>query len=230
MDPNVILRVDQAADLQMAKAFLRYGKYQERFFPKELHVVLDNDVPTRTKDRHITTYTKQYYDDHFPKITKGVALTKKRWKRFENAFYKLTNRIFDHHPWPEGDYTGTASIFRMYPRDIRRREFFFPYDCSGHDPLSTIAHEMLHFMFFAYLYHRFRLRESSRISGKPTEYIWQLSEAFNTVIENWEPYMKLVHATKKIKPYPECASLYRSLSRSWSTHQSVSKLLQDQLG
>lgn len=149
----------------------------------------------------------------------------KQWSKKGKTFFRLTSLIFKEFTWPRGKYIAHASIFYMFPRDVKHKYFFFPYEKKwGLDPIKTISHEMLHFIFFAYLEERYGLRESSKIPGKPTNYIWQISEAFNSVIQGWKPYNKEIVEINH-PPYKGTEKLARRMKKIWEKTEDIDKVL-----
>ena len=113
----------------------------------------------------------------------------------------------------------------MFPRNVNRKYFFFPYEKKwGFDPIKTISHEMLHFIFFAYLKERYGLKKSSKIPGKPTNYLWQISEALNSVIQDWKPYHKEMVEINH-PPYKGTEKLVRKMKKIWEKTEDVDEVL-----
>jgi hypothetical protein len=149
----------------------------------------------------------------------------REWNKKSKRFFHLTDQIFKGFLWPKGKYIGYISIFYMFPRNVKDKFFFFPYEKRwGFDPIKTISHEMLHFIFFAYLEKQYGLKESSKIPGKPTNYIWQISEAFNNVIQDWEPYKKELVEIGHL-PYKGTEKLVTKMKKIWLKTKDTDKVL-----
>lgn len=84
---------------------------------------------------------------------------------------------------------------------------------------------MLHFIFFDYIKKKYGINENDKFRNKNQKYVWQVSETFNTVIENWGPYMKIFNAKKKATPYPGCEKMFISMTKQWNKKQDVKNLL-----
>ncbi len=158
------------------------------------------------------------------KIKKGTAKTARNWKNIEKKYFAIADKIFNHHPWPKGKYIAYASIFGMFPRNIQSKYFYFP-------PIHPIfkfankvtAHEMLHFIFFDYVEKHYGLKEDSAIKGKPDNYLWQVSEVFSNVMENWRPYQKI--AGDKGRPYKGTEKIFNEMTAQWQKRQGIAWLL-----
>jgi hypothetical protein len=225
MNPKVQLIVDIQADIENAKWFVGDGEFVEWFLPKDFQFILSKKFSTSERNKIIIEYTKYIHALRREEIQKGVEETHERWLKTESAFYEIVDTIFKGHPWPKGKYIGYASIYLMFPRDIIHKTFYFPYIQKPIDPVGTIAHEMLHFIFFDYLQKKYGLKENDTCKGKNKRYIWQVSETFNTVIENWSPYKNIFSYNKKIVPYPGCEEMFALMTKQWKVNQDIESFL-----
>ncbi len=229
--PKIKLRADAARDAQLGVGFLRYttrGKSRKEFlrmfFPDEILVVLNGKVPARVRNKLIRAYALRIHREKRKEIAQGVRRVRKEWGSVEKKFFRLADRIFDHHPWPKGNYRGFVTVFYAYPRDIQNKIFSFPY--AHRLPRfanKVIAHEMLHFMFFDYVRERYGLGERARIPGKPRDYLWQVSEAFNNAIQLWEPYRRVFRFGSR--PHPGTERLAARMIPQWTHEQNIEKFL-----
>jgi signal transduction histidine kinase len=118
------------------------------------------------------------------------------------------------------------SIFKMYSREIDRKLFFFPYKYDVERFSNrVIGHEMLHFMFFDFLFDRYQLRENSKLEGRPENYIWQLSEAFNSLVENNPLYMESIGIGYSGKPYIGQEGMVTLMGEQFGKEKNIGKLL-----
>jgi len=225
MTPDLKFKIDYKADTKNAKYFVDQGEFVDWFLPSDLYHILDKKISRTERHKIISKYTKDFYQTNKTEITKGFETTKKRWKKIEKQFYAIANNIFENHPWPKGKYIGYASIYSMYPRDIKSKTFYFPYAKIKWDPIQTIAHEMLHFIFFDFIKNKYGIKENTEFKSKDPKYVWQISETFNTVIENWKPYKDLFNETKNVKPYPGCEKIYKKMRGQWNRNQNINQLL-----
>jgi len=224
--PKVNLIVDQRMDMGNGVYFIEYTKevqFRRWFLPEELDYLIDKNVPMAEQKNIVRAYVKETYALHGKEIERGTAMVKKNWKKVEKEFFKLADDIFAGHPWSKGNYGGIATVFGMYPRWIDKKRFFFPYihkiekyaDC-------VIAHEMLHFIFFDYIKKYYKLYEYSKIKGKEDDYIWKVSETFNSVMENTT--LKSI-VGRKTKPYPGQEQMFRTMLAQWKKKQDIKWLL-----
>ncbi|PIP29727.1 hypothetical protein COU12_01155 [Candidatus Jorgensenbacteria bacterium CG10_big_fil_rev_8_21_14_0_10_54_38] len=229
--PKIKLAADAKRDAQLGVNFLKFtthGKDKEKFlrmfFPDELINVINGKASARMRDKLIRAYALRVHKGNRKEIAEGVLRARKEWASAEKKFFRLADRIFNHRPWPNGNYRGFVTVFYAYPRDIQRKVFYFPYNHHlQRFANKTIAHEMLHFMFFDYVEERYGLKEHARIPGKPRNYLWQVSEAFNTAIQLWKPYRKVFQFGSH--PHPGTEKLAARMIPHWAREQNIDKFL-----
>lgn len=225
MRPKLKFAIDVRVDISNAKWFVKNGEFLDWFLPSDLEYLTHQGISPSKRNAILTKYTKDTHKINQKDILKGVKDTKKRWTKIESKFYKIVDQIFQGHAWPKGKYIGYASVYLMFPRDISAKTFFFPYSKDRWDPIATIAHEMLHFMFYDYIEKNYGIKGNGKLRGKDPKYVWQVSETFNTVIENWTPYKKIFNVTKNIKPYPGCEKMYAAMTKQWAKNPDIEVFL-----
>lgn len=228
--PKIKFKIDLRVDTKNAVDFIKYNRSKQYkhfalwFLPEELRYILDKKISVSEKNKIIKDYTKKTYKDEKEEIAVGAKKVEDDWLRIEEKYFGLVDKIFKGYSWPRGNYRGYISIFKMYPRYVDSKIFFFPY--KHRIPKysnKVIAHEMLHFIFFDYINKRYSLREKSKIKNRPDNFVWQVSEVFNNVMENWEPYNKVIK--DKGQPYPGTEEIYELMSKQWLERQDVDWLL-----
>ncbi len=221
--PKVRFYFDPETDAQNAIGFVAYclssGKESHalNFLPDEMKHILDRKCPAKDRARIIRRYVKTYYAENGEALRGEFERVKKDWASAENSYFRIIDRLFERHPWPKGKYTGFGTIFRMYPRYISQKVFYFPLNHQKpYFAKKVTGHELLHFLFYDYVLKNYGLKEGAK--G-----LWALSEAFNSVMEGWKPYQKIFHCEPR--PYPETMEIYTKLRRQWRYRQDVSWLL-----
>lgn len=226
--PKIKLQKSIKNDIYNAVDFVTHDEnieYKNWFLPEDLRFILDGKFSKKEIKKILKEYTGVYYYIHQKEINTGFRDGIKRWKKIENQYFSLVSRIFKNHPWPKGIYTGFVTIFKMFPRWIKPKVFYFPYkDTLGATAPRVIAHEAMHFMFFSYIKAKYHLTELSEIKGKGERYVWKVSEVFNTVIENWKPYNRLIKQDM-IEPYPGLEKIYAKMRKQWEKKQDVDWIL-----
>ena len=233
--PKINLKIDIKEDIDNCISFIkreRKGIKREFllwFLPDDFKYILNKNFSEKERNKIIREYTKHIYKIKKDEIGKGFEKAKKDWQKVEKEYFQLVDKVFKNHPWPKGNYRGIVSIWHMYPRYIKHKIFFFPYKHKiPKYSNKVIAHEMLHFIFFDYIKREYNLEEFSEIKNRPNDYVWQVSEVFNDVMENWKPYYGLF----KDKPcsYPDTEQMFKKMKKQWQKKQDIDWLLEQWLG
>jgi hypothetical protein len=224
--PDLKFKINIDQDIANAQdRFWRKGEFGSWFFPKNFQYILSKNFSYKEGDKIIAEEAKYFYQKNKVEIAKGVIEVKKQWQKVENDFYEIVDKVFQGYSWPKGKYVGCASIYNMYPRYIRRKTFFFPYSGKRINTAMVIGHEMLHFIFFDFIERKYKVRENTEFAGKNSKYVWRVSESFNNVIENWEPYKKIFKIKDESKPYPGCEKIFRAMKKQWVKKQDIETML-----
>ena len=134
-------------------------------------------------------------------IKKEIKNIQKQWQKITPWFYKECERIFENYKWPKGKYIAYATIWGTYPRFLDEKTFTFPYKHKLKNyTLIVIAHEMLHFIFYDYLFKNYPEFKNKKFEKE----VWQMSEIFDVLIQNskkWQSKFKQkVIIYSKLKP------------------------------
>ena len=233
--PKLKLEIDKKADINMAVGFVE-GCLKEKdvdfakwFLPEQLHFILEKGFTKKEREKIVRKYAEYFYSQKIKEIKVGLKNSKKNWEKVEDKYFKLAGKIFKNHPWPKSyykeGYCGMPTIFRMYPRFIDRKYFFFPYNHEVKNFTNyTIAHELLHFIFFDYIDKKYGIKEHDEFAGKHERYVWQISEAFNVVIENWSPYFRVIKVPTTTYT-KEQEVVYRKMKKQWTEKQDIDRVL-----
>ena len=233
--PKIKFIYDQGIDAKNAISFVSHHNQKEglrflkMFLPDHIFFITGADIPGKEKKKVIENFVTDYYEKNEKALKKGFASAIKDWERVEEKYFSLVAELFKNHPWPRGDYTGFGTIFWCYPRFVSERIFLFPLNHRiPHYANKVIGHEMLHFMFFSYIKHNYKLEENGQIKGKESNYVWRVSEAFNSVIEGWPKYQKIFKITPQ--PYQETMEIYKKMNTQWRKDQDIEHLLDNFIG
>jgi hypothetical protein len=200
-------------------------EYKNWFLPEALRFVLDGKFFQAEIKKILREYTRVFYYINEEEIKYGMQDAIKQWKKVEKKYYFLVEMIFKNHPWPQGGYTCFPSIFNVFSAWENSRVFCFPYKKIGEtDAKRIIAHEMLHIIFFDYVKVKYKITKQTKLKGKDQSYLWQVSEIFNAVIENWEPYAKIFCAEEP-GIYPGTEKNNVKMRKQWERNQDIDWLL-----
>jgi len=225
-NPKTKFVISANEDIKNYILFNRYsGEYLRMFLPKELHYIVKKKFSEKRKEKIIRDYIKHNFKINKGRINKNVKEIKKHWKMLEKRYFALVGRVFKNYPWSKGKYTGFASVFSMYPRNIKEKIFYFPVLRKDLNfCLAVIAHEMLHFIFFDYIKEKYNVNENKEFKNKDPKYVWNISEVFNLVIENWKPYQRIFKT--KSKPYDTThTKIFSKMKKLWKEKKDIDYLL-----
>jgi len=205
--------------------FLGRTRNLQKFLPVGMSFVLKKEF-IKKKNKILSAYLDQYYFDQKEYLADSAKNTQTKWHKVEKIFFKKVDQLFNHWPWPKGNYRGFVSIARTFPRYIKEKSFAFPLRTfkpgRENNDLRVTAHEMLHFIEYDYLQKKFGLQPSERNS--PDSTFWQFTENLNVLIENsnyWQEFNKGF----KSKPYPDCQKLYIKMKKIWDKNKDIDNLI-----
>ncbi len=196
------------------------------FLPQDLRYILNKKFSEKQREKIIKAYMRQVFNNKEKRqaIIGGCKKATQDWQKVAKRYFGLMDKVFKKHSWPKGNYRGFASIFHMFPRYIEPKIFFFPYVHKlPKFSNRVISHEMMHFLFFDYLDKKYGLKQNSKIVGKSNDYIWQVSEVFNNVIESWEPYKRVFNFG--VRPYAGLEKMFVQMKKDWAKKQDIDWLL-----
>ncbi len=164
----------------------------------KLHPALKQAMKNRdSRKAVIGKYFDEYYSDHKKEMLKNVANIEKEWKKIEENYSKITENIFGGYNFPSGMYVAYVSIINCNPRFLDSKTFQFFYKKKTGDAIHTIAHELLHFIFFDFVEKEMK----NNINKLSAESLWDLSEIFNVIVLRSPAYEEIINK-KYIMPYP----------------------------
>ncbi|NCU28604.1 MAG: hypothetical protein EOM85_02965 [Candidatus Moranbacteria bacterium] len=175
---------------------LDFGKSIVKMYP-ELNKTRGS-VSQKKKQREIHSFVEKYYCSRNKEIKKLSSTIKKEWGKKEANFIKITKSIFKGYDFPGGKYIAYSSIINCNPRFLDQKTFQFFYKKEVDDAIHTIAHELLHFVFFDFVNKKLK----KEISVLSEDQLWDLSEIFNVVILRSPDYKNIINK-KFVKPYPD---------------------------
>ena len=231
--PKVKFTISQKKELETFMAFLNESEHLNNrremnwaFYkphPK-LKILKQNNLSFLTKKSIVKKYIDDYYRENLAGFKKDILIAKKDWQNKEKSFFNLTDIVFKNYPWPKGKYIAYPTIWGMYPRYLEDKTFQFPYYHKKKNFIPVvIAHEMLHFIFYDYLYRFFPKYKESKYNFQ----VWNISEAFNILIQNSEEWVEVFN--QRAVPYPEHKNLIQQMQKIFNKKQDVNYLLRNLL-
>lgn len=157
--------------------------------------------------KQISEYIKDYYQQNSKEIESNLKIFSQSWKKIESNFLELTNKLFPGQSWPSGKYIAYLTIWRMYPRFLNDKTFQIPYSSKKKGAINLIiAHELLHFIFYAYFLKKYQKYRSHKYDF----FVWHVSEIFNSIILKRPEWKKILKYNNS--DYPEHRKIISKLS------------------
>lgn len=208
MHPKLKFTYSKKKDLEIFLGFLETNKHFDK--SEDLEIGFFNLYPElKGREKLDTPEAKKMaqkviskeYSTKKEVLTKSLKKIKFDWQKISPWFYQECDRIFERHLWQNGEYTAYATIWGIYPRFLENKTFTFPYKHKLKNySLVVIAHEMLHFIFYDYLFNNYPEYKNKKFEKE----VWQMSEIFNVLVQNskkWqEKFEQRVIIYSKLKP------------------------------
>lgn len=204
--PNITFKLNKELDQKMANAFWDKKAGGVVFFE-----LIKKNHPKLEKKEQIDQYISSFYQKHNQIIIQKKVLIEKEWRIKEKDFFTIINKIFKNYPWPKGDYICYLSIFPFGPRFLENKTFQTCYKWDIEESIWQVSHEMLHFIFYDYVEHKFPLI-TKKVSN---EQIWELSEIFNNIIQNLSVFKKVTNFSLPDGPYPQLVKKTKKFQLIW---------------
>jgi len=158
-------------------------------------------IVSKSKDKYgaivdVKKFVEGEIGENKEAIDKAIDLIRQDWKFVSDKFLEILSEHMQTD-WPEDlkTITGYISINPICPRFLARHSFFVNYRKNIEQARETIAHEILHFLWFKKWKEVFP-------DSKSTEYespnlVWRLSEVIDPVMLQCNPNIKeLIKPTK----------------------------------
>lgn len=222
--PVIKFIFDQKLDHDLAWKFYSRPKFGGCDFWKERalahHPKLANIGSSKNPKKFLNKYISEFYSFHSDEMEKLSQKTANYLNQTQDDFFKIVDKIFNHHPWPKKEFTGCFSIFDFCPRFLDCGGFqVFIYD-KPNLQLFTIFHELLHFIFYDFAQKTFpkKFKNLSTEEGK----FWDLAEIFNVVVQDTDDFIKL-HSKIKNSGYPNHRKLIIKGKDLWKKNPNLSQ-------
>ena len=100
------------------------------------------------------------------------------------------------------------------------KTFQFFYKKPLADAIYTIAHELLHFIFFDFIKKKLK-KEAKHLSE---DQVWDLSEIFNVVVLKSPRYLHIVNQ-KFVIPYPDHRRYIHQFEKAYKNSQNAEEFI-----
>jgi len=217
--------LNKKLDERMAEEFLNvhgggidFGEEIVKVHPQLKSAKSLKDVAQRKKT--IRVYFDNYYRIHRTAMLRKIKSVRKVWRKQEKEYITITEDFFGSFRFSKGKYIAYASIINCNPRFLESKTFQFFYKKPLADVTYTIAHELLHFIFFDFIKKKFK-KEIKHLSE---DQLWDLSEIFNVVVLKSSRYRHIVNQ-KFIIPYPDHRHYIHQFEKAYKNYQNAEEFI-----
>lgn len=200
---NVTFKLNEPLDIQMAIAFDYYPEMKStlRHSPEGKEI--------------IKAMVQELYEQYGDELVAAQSRISSAWNSVSSKALELIDDLFMHHPFPSTESIAYISLFDNNPRFIEDSSFQVYYKRENSN--NTIAHELLHFIFFD-----FTDKNIAKVStlSKNDGIYWHVSEIFNNVVLGTPKFKKLL-SSKGDTPYPEHLGLLTKAQVLYKDHPDL---------
>jgi len=223
--PKLRFYLNKKLDERIAGEFLNvrgggidFGKGIVKIHPQLKSVKSLKNIPQREKI--IRKYFDNYYQTHRVTMLHKMAQVRDAWRKQEWEYLATTEDFFGGFQFPQGKYIAYASIINCNPRFLESKTFQFFYKKPLADAIYTIAHELLHFIFFDFVEKKLK-KEIKHLSK---DQLWDLSEIFNVVVLKSPRYRHIINQQFVI-PYPDHRSYVHQFEKAYKNSKNVEEFI-----
>jgi len=173
------------------------------------------------KDKaEIKNFVENEYHKNSIIIENLVKKLNKRWEEKKEKFIILSNNIFKYK-FPDLIYDAQPSIWPLYIRDFRNKLITFPLNDGVENAILVICHELLHVIFYDYLYKKYPQLKDKKNRRKTYEF----SECLNILVQNQKDWLDIYKI--KQKPSQEISKLYSKMEKKWEKEKDLDILIKE---
>lgn len=172
------------------------------------------------REKAIRVYFDSYYQIHRTEMLHKLKRVQNVWHKKEQEYITVTEDFFGGFRFPKGRYIAYVSIINCNPRFLASKTFQFFYRKPLADAIYTVAHELLHFIFFDFIEKKLK-KETKHLSENQ---LWDLSEIFNVVVLKSPRYRHIVNQ-KSVIPYPDHRRYIRQFERAYKNSQNAKEFI-----
>lgn len=220
--PKLQFSSNHELDQQMAWVFFQDPLIGGENFWETRVLTLHPDLKRISGENDPQMSLSVWIEDEYRKkndwITLRCAQTSQAWSATQAKFEQATKGVFGDFPWPNGSYHAYGSLFGFCPRFLDEKTFQVCLFDSTDARLFVVAHEMLHFIFYAYAQKTF----PELFASLDTEsgVFWDLAEIFNAIMHQTEAFVD-IHGVIEQLGYPAHQEAIVDLTKLWSARPQM---------
>ncbi|EKE21277.1 MAG: hypothetical protein ACD_7C00299G0008 [uncultured bacterium] len=166
-------------------------------------------------------FVNRVYERDSDNIEKNIKKVEDSWNLKQDFFDKEIIRLFKSDAYPQGNINAYPSIWPIYGRSFDKSLITFPYKNGVNEAVFVLSHEILHIIFYDYIFLKYKF-SSEKMSSKK---VWDFSEVINVIIQNQKEWRK--NYILEAKPYFEHQALYNKLLKLWNKNPDIDFLIKN---
>ena len=172
------------------------------------------------REKVIRVYFDNYYQIHRTAMLRKLKRVQDALHKKEQKYIAITEDFFGGFRFPKWKYIAYISIINCNPRFLESKTFQFFYKKPLADAVYTVAHELLHFIFFDFIEKKLKKETISLSENK----LWDISEIFNVVVLKSPRYRHIVNQ-KFVIPYPDHQRYIRQFEKAYKNSQNAEEFI-----
>ncbi len=223
MYPNLKFKISCNKDIETFFAFVNGAEFDEgrslewaifKIYPEFKKYKKNNTI--KVSKKHVSDFVNKEYKKNYKKFLYNLNKYKKNWHNVKEEYYNMVDELFDSKFWPDGRYVAYTTIWGMFPRFLEDSTFQIPAKHKSPNYVNVIiAHEMLHFIFYNYLFSKYPKYSKEKYQL----FVWHLSEIFNALIQNSSKWLKIFKEKQML--YPEHEEIIKKLSSKYYNRKDL---------
>jgi len=166
-------------DIRMIKYFI--GSEYWRYFVFKHH--------PKIKKEKIIGYVKNYWNENRTEIIKKKEIFQREWNKINDKYIIILSKVLETD-WPNKSITALVSVNPICPRFLKNWSFSIFYLKKSKSMRETVAHELLHFLYFKKWKEIFPKSKERSFDAPYLE--WKLSEILAPAILNNSKIQKII--------------------------------------
>mgnify|MGYP001589626658 CR=1 FL=1 len=176
------------------------------------------------REKVIRFYFDNYYQTHRTVMLRKLKRVQYAWRTKEQKYIAITENFFSGFRFPKGKYIAYISIINCNPRFLESKTFQFFYKKPLAGAIYTVAHELLHFIFFDFIEKKLK-KETIHLSENQ---LWDISEIFNVVMLKSQRYHHIVNQEFVI-PYPDHRHYIRRFEKTYKNSENAEEFIRREI-
>ncbi|MCX6738847.1 MAG: hypothetical protein NT098_02210 [Candidatus Parcubacteria bacterium] len=221
--PKVILKINKNFDIEIGTHFLnnKIGNYdfgKDRIISEHPEFSKWRKLPEKEIFKKVKPYVNSYYKEQEKELNDSVVSIQKIWDEIEDSYFTELSKVFGRLDfYKPKKISASLSIFKCGVIDDNMKNFqiWFKTENEPNEVRRHIAHEVLHFYYYAYLqtHHFDKLKDN-----------WDLAEIFNRIILNLPQFLNLTK--QKEIGYTQHTRLLPKYQKTWGHSSSIDQYLE----